>query len=62
MNADDLDLVYTALCRSMEQVGQDAAPLFLAMTTLGLLARQDSKDEVLALIARSEAACRADGA
>lgn len=55
MTEQDLDTSYTALCNAVTRVGEQRAPLFLAMLALSLLARQGSCDEALSLIAQAEA-------
>ncbi len=55
MTDQDLDSSYTALCEAISRVGEQRAPVFLAMLSLSLIARQASASDVLALIAQSEA-------
>ena len=55
MTNDDLDKSYTALCEALTRVGEERAPVFLAMLCLSLISRQASAAEVLALIEQSEA-------
>ncbi len=55
MQAEELDLAYTRLCDAVAAVGQDQAPLLLAMVCLGLMSRQDTLAPVLALIETAEA-------
>jgi hypothetical protein len=60
MTDDDLDRSYSALCESLAAVGQDKAELFLSMVCLSLMARYESADDVLPLIANVEAQCAAE--
>jgi hypothetical protein len=60
MTDADLDRSYTALCRALGEVGQDRSELLLAMVALGLMAKADSADEILALVARSRDRCLQD--
>ena len=53
MDAHDLDRSYSALCEALDRVVEEKAPLLLAMVSLALIARQDSAEEVLALIRRA---------
>ncbi|MGN5479339.1 hypothetical protein ACTMU2_27540 [Cupriavidus basilensis] len=55
MQAEELDFAYTRLCEAMAGVGQDKAPLLLAMVCLGLMGRQDALAPVLALIETAQA-------
>lgn len=57
MNDAELDGAYTALCQALGEVGQGRAELLLAMVALGLMARSDQPQDVLALIARSRERC-----
>ena len=57
MTPDELDHAYTQLCEAMARVGEAQAPLFLAMVSLALIARQAAPGEALAVIAQAEAAC-----
>jgi hypothetical protein len=50
----DLDTSYTALSEAINRVGEQRAPLFLAMLALSLIARQPSADTVAQLIAQAE--------
>lgn len=61
MTDADLDRSYTALCQALGDVGQDRSELLLAMVALGLMARCERADEVLALVERARARCL-DGA
>jgi len=54
MTEQDLDTSYTSLCEAITRVGESRAPLFLAMLSLSLIARQSSAGDVLALIAQAE--------
>lgn len=58
MTDDELDRSYTALCASMADLGPERSELFLSMLCLSLMARCDSLDPVLALIANAQAHCR----
>lgn len=55
MTDHDLDTSYTALCEAVTRVGEQKAPLFLAILSLSLLSRQSNSNEALALIAQAEA-------
>ncbi|CAG2145893.1 hypothetical protein LMG31506_03281 [Cupriavidus yeoncheonensis] len=55
MQAEELDLAYTRLCEAVAGVGQDKAPLLLAMVCLGLMSRQEALAPVLDLIETAEA-------
>jgi hypothetical protein len=46
----ELDETYTALCRSIAEVGEDKAPLLLATLSLALLARLEGADVALGMI------------
>jgi hypothetical protein len=54
MTEQDLDTSYTLLCEAITRVGEQRAPLFLAMLSLSLIARQANASDVLALIAQAE--------
>lgn len=54
MTEQDLDTSYTSLCEALTRVGEQRAPLFLAMLSLSLIARLPDADDVLSLIARAE--------
>lgn len=54
MTEQDLDTSYTSLCEAITRVGEQRAPLFLAMLSLSLIARQPDAGDVLALIAQAE--------
>jgi hypothetical protein len=54
MTEQDLDTSYTSLCEALTRVGEQRAPLFLAMLSLSLIARQPDARDVLALIAQAE--------
>jgi hypothetical protein len=60
MTDADLDRSYTALCRALGEVGQERSELLLAMVALGLMAKAESADEILALVARSRDRCLQD--
>jgi hypothetical protein len=60
MNDPDLDRSYTALCRALGDVGPERGSLLLAMVALALMAKADSADEVLSLVARSRERCLQD--
>ncbi|MEJ8835870.1 hypothetical protein [Ramlibacter sp. AN1133] len=53
MTDADLDRSYTALCEALGEVGAQRSELLLAMVALGLIARSEHADEVLALVARA---------
>nr|MBF0685433.1 hypothetical protein [Pseudomonas sp.] len=55
MTEQDLDTSYTSLCEAITRVGEQRAPLFLAMLSLSLIARQPNANDVLSLIAQAEA-------
>jgi hypothetical protein len=57
MTDADLDRSYTALCNALADVGEPRSALLLSMVCLALLARRDSADEVLPLIARARERC-----
>jgi len=57
MNEADLDRSYTALCRALGDVGPERSELLLAMVALGLMAKVQDTEEVLALLARSRERC-----
>ena len=60
MTDTDLDRSYTALCESLAEVGARRAELFLSMLCLSLMARYESADHVLPLIANVRAQCDAE--
>lgn len=60
MTDPDLDLCYSALCRSLAGVGEAKAELFLSMVSLALMARYERADDVLVLIASVQAQCAAE--
>lgn len=60
MSDADLDRSYTALCQSLAAVGEGRAQLFLSMMCLALMARHESADDVLPLIANVQAQCAAE--
>ena len=55
---DELDRGYSALCTSLAELGPERSELLLSMLCLSLMARSDSLDPVLALIANAQAQCR----
>ena len=57
MTDAELDRAYTALCKALGDIGPDRSELLLAMVALGLIAKADAAEEVLALIARSRERC-----
>jgi hypothetical protein len=57
MTDADLDRSYTALCQALGDVGQEQAPLLLAMLALSLMSRCASADEVLPLIENARRQC-----
>ena len=57
MTDADLDRSYTALAHALADAGQEHSELLLAMLCLNLLARADSADAVLPLIAQARARC-----
>jgi hypothetical protein len=60
MNDADLDRSYTALCQALGDVGPERSQLLLAMVALALMAKADTADEVLSLVARSRERCLQD--
>jgi hypothetical protein len=60
MNDADLDRSYTALCQALGEVGPERSQLLLAMVALALMAKADTADEVLSLVARSRERCLQD--
>src|SRR3546814_6002274 len=50
----DLDTSYTALAEAIARVGQERAPLFMAMLALSLIARQLDTEQTLNLITQAE--------
>lgn len=57
MTDADLDTAYTALSHALGRVGEQRAPLLLAMLSLQLLSRLDSAEQALPLVANAEAQC-----
>lgn len=57
MTDTDLDTCYTALCRALGDVGQEQAPLLLAMLSLSLMSRLDGAEAALPLIQRARERC-----
>jgi hypothetical protein len=53
MTDAELDRSYTALCQALGEVGAQRSELLLAMVALGLIARSERADEVLALVQRA---------
>lgn len=60
MNDAELDRSYTALCRALGEVGPERSELLLAMVALGLIARSDDAQAVLALVERARERCLQD--
>lgn len=60
MTDADLDRSYTAVCEALAELGPDRARLFLSMLSLALMARYESADQVLPLIANVQAQCHAE--
>ena len=60
MTDADLDRSYTALAHALATAGEEKAPLFLAMLSLGLLARLDDAGEALDLIEQVRRRCAAE--
>ncbi len=54
MQANDLDIAYTALAEAIGRVGESNAQLMLATLSLSLIAKMESADEALALIKQAE--------
>ena len=50
MKDTELDAVYTRLCRTMTELGQDNAPLYLARFALLAIQRIDDPDAALRLV------------
>ncbi|TWO71875.1 hypothetical protein FN976_07735 [Caenimonas sedimenti] len=61
MTDADLDRSYTALCQALAQAGPERSQLLLAMLSLQLMARAESADTVLPLIAQAAARCGEGG-
>ena len=57
MTDQDLDQSYSALCTALACVGTAQAPLFLSMVCLSLMARSESAELVLPLIAQAQKQC-----
>ena len=53
MTDAELDRSYTALCQALGEVGPQRSELLLAMVALGLMARSEHADEVVAVVARA---------
>ena len=53
MTDTDLDQAYTALCRTLGEVGPQRSELLLSMVCLALMARSEEAGPVLELIERS---------
>lgn len=62
MTDADLDRSYTALCRALGDVGPQRSELLLAVVALGLMARSERADDVLALVAKARERCLPDDA
>lgn len=62
MTDADLDRSYTALCHALGDVGPQRSELLLAMVALGLIARSERTDDVLALVAKARERCLPDDA
>lgn len=60
MSEADLDRSYTALCQALGEVGPGRSELLLAMVALGLMARADDTEAVLALLERARERCLQD--
>lgn len=60
MTDADLDRSYSALCKSLAQVGPARGELFLSMLCLSLMARYESAEAVLPLIESVRAQCDAE--
>lgn len=60
MTDAELDRSYTALCHALGDVGPQRSELLLAMVALALMARQDSPEDVLALVAHARERCLQD--
>lgn len=54
MQANDLDVAYTALAEAIGRVGEGNAQLMLATLGLSLIVKMDSLDTALALIKQAE--------
>lgn len=50
MKDHDLDTVYTALCKTMTDLGADRTPLFLARFALLAIARIDDPDAAIRIV------------
>jgi hypothetical protein len=57
MTDADLDTTYTALCRALGTVGEQQAPLLLAMLSLSLLGRLEGAAQALPLIEQARERC-----
>ena len=57
MTDADLDRTYTALCHALGEVGPQRSELLLAMVALGLIARSEHAEEILALLERARERC-----
>lgn len=60
MTDAELDRSYTALCHALGDVGPQRSELLLAMVALALMAREDSPEDVLALVAHARERCLQD--
>lgn len=57
MSDTDLDTCYTTLCRALAEVGQEQAPLLLAMLSLSLISRLEGAEAALPLIHQARERC-----
>ena len=57
MTDTDLDTCYTTLCHALGEVGEEQAPLLLAMLSLSLLSRLDAASTALPLIEQARQRC-----
>jgi hypothetical protein len=60
MTDADLDRSYTALCKALGAVGPQRSELLLALVALGLIARSERADDVLALVVKARERCLED--
>jgi hypothetical protein len=54
MQANELDVAYTALAEAIGRVGEANASLMLATLSLSLIAKMDNLDEALTLVKQAE--------
>ena len=54
MQANDLDVAYTALAEAVGRVGESNAQLMLATLSLSLIAKMDNLEMTLTLIKQAE--------